>query len=345
MEENTFDFNSVLDSLIDVGQAFPPKLWNQFSDLTGDDIKLLKEKWGLVDVQRKVTLLQDLASLMDYDFQVSFDRFAKFCLNDDEPLVRANAIRLLSEYDDADMIDPMLDILANDADEEVQAMAATMLGNYVYLGELEELSEADKVRVEDALLHMIDESVAVILQRRALEAVSFSSREEVAPLILAAYEKVEKDWKVTALFSMGRSANQQWAPYILRNLESDEPDILFEAIQAAGEMYLEAALPKISQIAEQGEELDQLVRMAIARALENIGGAESIAILTKMLEWAVDDEEADVIEQAIEYASFTNAVKMPSMFNFEMDEIDEALGEFEHGHDHDHDHNHDHEDE
>ncbi len=337
MEENTLEFNTVLDRLIDISQAFPPSMWDQFSDLTRAEVSLLSQKWNLVDVQRKVALLQDLASLMDYDFQVSFNAFAKFCLNDDEPLVRANAIRLLFEYDNNDMINPMLDILENDADEEVQATAATMLGNYVYKGEMDELSARDKTRVEDALLRMIDESVAVDLQRRALEAISFSSREEVSRLILAAYEKVEKDWKATALFSMGRSANQQWAPYVLRNLDSDEPDLQFEAIQAAGEMYLEDALPKIQEIAEKGEELDQLVRMAIARSLENIGGVESIAILNRLLEWAEDDEEIEVIEQAIEYASFTNAVKMPSMFNFEMDEIDDALDEFEHDHDHTHD--------
>jgi HEAT repeat protein len=312
-------------------------MWNHFSDLLSSDIRLLKEKWNLVSSVRKVTLLQDLASLMDYDFQVNFDALGKFCMNDDEPLVRANAIRLLFEYDHKDMIDPMLDVLNNDADEEVQAMAATMLGNYVYKGELDELKNADKKRVEDALLHMIDDSNAVILQRRALEAVAYSSREEVNPLILAAYEKVEKEWKATALFAMGRSANQQWEKYILRNLDSDEPDILFEAIGAAGEMYLESALPKLTEIAEQGEELDQLIRMAIARALENIGGIESISILNKMLEWAEDDEEVDLIEQAIEYASFTNAVKMPDMFGFAMDEMDDAIDEFVHDHDEDED--------
>lgn len=332
MEENILEFNTVLDALIDVGQPFPPAMWNQFSDLLSADIRLLKEKWELVETPRKIALLQDLASLMDYDFQVNFDSFAKACLNDDEPMVRASAIRLLFEYDNKDMIDLMVDILENDADEEVQATAAIMLGNYVYKGELDELPAKDKQRVEEALLRMIVETNAVVIQRRALEAISFSSRDEVTPLILAAYEKLEKDWKVTALFSMGRSANQQWAPYILRNLDSDEPDILFEAIQAAGEMYLESALPKISEIAKQGDELDQLLRMAIARALENIGGAESIVVLNQMLQWADDDEEVDLIEQAIEYASFTNSIKLPTMFDFEMDELDEALDEFEHDH-------------
>ena len=351
MDNTILEFNTVLDHLIDVEHAFPPSLWNQFSDLSFDDVKLLKEKWNLVSPQRKVTLLQDLASLMDYDFQVNFDDFAKFCMNDDEPLVRTGAIRLLFEYDHKDMIDPMLDVLENDADEEVQATAATMLGNYVYKGELEELNAADKKRVEEALLRAIDDSNAVVLQRRALEAVSYSSREEVNPLILAAYEKIEKEWKITALFSMGRSANRQWEKIILHNLDSDEPDIQFEAIGAAGEMYLESALPKLIEIAENGDELEQPIRMAIARALENIGGVESISILTRMLEWTDDDEEVELIEQAIEYASFTNAVKMPDMFGFSMDEMGDAIGEYlgeneEHDHDHSHHHHHhDHDDE
>lgn len=344
MEDSVLDFNSVLDALIDEETPFPPAMWNHFSDLPAKDIQLLRKRWEFVSPQRKVNLLQDLGSLMDYDFQVSFNAFAKFCLNDDEPQVRANAIRLLFEYDHKDMIDPMLDILINDADDEVQAMAATMLGNYVFQGEMEELPEKDKERVENALLHMIDDSNSVDVQRRALEAVSFSSREEVSPLILAAYEKEEKDWRATALFAMGRSANQEWERYVLRNLDSDEPDILFEAIQAAGELYLESALPKIQEIAEAGEELDQLLRMAIARALENIGGGESLGLLTRMLEWAEDDEELEIIEQAIEYASFTNAVKMPDMFDFDMDEMDDAVDEYLHGHDHHHHHHHDEDD-
>lgn len=335
MEESTLDFNKVIDALIDEGNPFPPAMWSYFSDLSRHDLNLLKQRWEFVTPQRKTALVQDLGSLMDYDFQVSFTDFAKFCLNDDEPQVRAGAIRLLFEYEKKDMVEPMLDILANDAEDMVQAMAATMLGNYVYQGELDELPLPLKKRIEDALLEAIEESNSVLLQRRALEALSYSSREEVPPLILAAYEKKERDWKVTALFAMGRSANQQWGPYILHNLESDEPELLFEAIQAAGEMYLESALPQIQEIAENSQEMDQLIRMAIARALENIGDSESIEVLSRMLEWAEDDEEIELIEQAMEYAAFTNAVKLPDMFDFDMDEMDDVVGEFLHDHDDD----------
>lgn len=330
------DFSRVMTLLVEENKVFPANLWNQFSDLSAAELTILKSNWDKVTPRRKATLLQDLVSMMNYNYQVNFDAFAKFCLHDEEPEVRANAIRLLDEYERRDLIDPMLDMLLNDADDVVQSEAATILGNYVYKGELEELTLRDKIRIEDALLQVLAENPSVLLQRRALESLAYSSRDEVAPLILAAYEKPEKEWKASALFSMGRSANRQWEKIVLANLDSDEPDIQFEAIGAAGEMYIERALPILLDMAEGFENLDQPIRMALARALENIGGMEGIPVLSRMLEWAEDDEEIELLEQAIEFASFTNAVKLPDMFGFSMDEMDDAVRHY-HGDHHLHD--------
>ncbi len=326
------DFSKVMALLAEENKIFPPNLWNQFSDLSTADLSILKSTWDLVSTRRKSALLQDLAAMMNYNYQVNFDTFAKFCLNDEEPEVRANAIRLLDEYERRDLIDPLLDILLNDADDVVQSEAATVLGNYVYKGELEELPQRDKTRIEEALLKALAENPSVLLQRRALESLSYSARDEVAPLILAAYEKPEAEWKASALFSMGRSANRQWEKLVLANLDSDEPDIQFEAIGAAGEMYIERALPRLLEMAEDFENLDQPIRMALARALENIGGMEGISVLSRMLEWAEDDEEVELLEQAIEFASFTNAVKLPDMFGFSTDEIDDAVRHYHSDH-------------
>jgi HEAT repeat protein len=325
MSDIQHDFSKVMALLAEENKVFPPNLWNQFSDLSAAELSILKSTWDLVSSRRKNALLQDLAAMMNYNYQVNFDALAKFCLNDDEPEVRANAIRLLDEYERRDLIDPLLDILLNDADDVVQSEAATVLGNYVYKGELEELPQRDKIRIEDALLQTIRDTPSALLQRRALEAISYSSRDEIAPLILAAYEKPEREWKASALFSMGRSANRQWEKIVLANLDSDEPDIQFEAIGAVGEMYIERALPRLLEIAEDFEDLDQPIRMALGRALENIGGMEGISVLSRMLEWAEDDEEIELLEQAIEFASFTNAVKLPDMFGFSMDEMDDAV--------------------
>jgi hypothetical protein len=332
MSDMQNEFERVMALLAEEKKVFPPTLWNQFSDLSASELTILKSTWNLVSPRRKAALLQDLESMMNYNYQVNFDTFAKFCLNDEEPGVRSAAIRLLDEYERRDLIDPLLDILFNDADDVVQSEAATILGNYVYKGELEELPQSDKNRIEEALLKALAENPSVLLQRRAVEALAYSSRDEVAPLILAAYEKPEREWKASALFSMGRSANRQWEKIVLANLDSDEPDIQFEAIGAVGEMYIERALPRLLEIAEDFENLDQPIRMALGRALENIGGMEGISVLSRMLEWAEDDEEIELLEQAIEFASFTNAVKLPDMFGFSMDEMDDAVRHYHSDH-------------
>lgn len=319
------EFNEVIHKLLDEQTSFPASFWNYFSDINEVELQQLKNYWEEVSEKRKTTLLQDLAGMMDYNFQVCFDDFAKFCILDDAPSVREAAIRLLYEYDQRDLIPVMLDILENDADDMVQAAAGTMLGNFVYLGELEELSRKDKSVIEEMLFHMIEESDSVLVQRRCLEAVSFSNCDEVDPLILAAYETGERDWIASSLFAMGRSANPHWAAYIERNLEHDDTDIQFEAIQAAGRMFLESALPLLLTLTEDVESLTQPIRMALAETLKNIGGEEGIQALNLLLEAAEDDEEADMIESAIEYAAFTNAVKAPDMFGFTGEEFGKAV--------------------
>ncbi|MCD4753368.1 MAG: HEAT repeat domain-containing protein [Anaerolineaceae bacterium] len=321
------EFDVVIQSLLDEQAPFPASFWNSFSDVNEIELQQLKEFWEEISEKRKTTLLQDLAGMMDYNFQVCFDDFAKFCILDDVPGVREAAIRLLYEYDRRDLIPVMLDILENDADDMVQAAAGTMLGNYVYLGELEELPRKDKTLIEETLLHMIEESNSVLVQRRCLEALSFSSRDEVAPLILAAYETGERDWIASALFAMGRSANPQWTPYVHRNLEHDDSDIQFEAIQAAGRMYLENSLPLLITLTEDVNSLSQPIRMALAEALKNIGGEEGIQALHLLLKAAEDDEELDMIGSAIEYAAFTNTLKVPDMFGFDGEELGKAIND------------------
>ncbi len=331
------EFDAVIQSLLDEQTSFPASYWNFFSDVNETELQQVKDYWEEISEKRKTTLLQDLAGMMDNNFQVCFDNFAKFCILDDVPSVREAAIRLLYEYERRDLIPVMLDILENDADDMVQAAAGTMLGNYVYLGELEELPQKDKTLIEKTLLHMIEESESSLVQRRCLEAVSYSSRDEVDPLILTAYETGERDWIASALFAMGRSANSQWIPYVHRNLEHDDSDIQFEAIQAAGRMYLESTLPLLLTLAEEAESLTQPIRMALAEAMKNIGGEEGIQALNLLLKAAEDDEELDMIGSAIEYAAFTNTLKVPDMFGFDGEESGKVIHDVN-GHSHLHNH-------
>ncbi len=88
--------------------------------------------------------------------------------------------------------------------------AASTLGKFVYLGELEELHPKTLTAVEERLLKLATGKDETLVRRRALESLGFSSRGEVTALIEDACEQKDDDWLATALFAMGRSVDQQW---------------------------------------------------------------------------------------------------------------------------------------
>ena len=97
-------------------------------------------------------LLDALRQLSDENTLVSFDELARLLLADPESQIRARAIRLLDESHDPKLVPPFIKILTADADAETRAEAATALGRYVELGELEEIPAPLYHQVEDTLL-------------------------------------------------------------------------------------------------------------------------------------------------------------------------------------------------
>ncbi|MBN2046854.1 MAG: HEAT repeat domain-containing protein [Anaerolineaceae bacterium] len=352
INESNAEFRKALDALLDMSKDFPPSLWNQFSDLESDEINQLKQIWDQVEVKRKENLMAELENLLEINYQVSFNNFARFCLNDDEPAIRSSAIRLLDECTDSDIADTFLDMMENDADDEVRAAAAAGLGTFVYLGELDEYPKEKKEEIERRLFQIFEQSDDALIQRKALESLSFSSRERVVPLILAAYEHPAKEWKITALFAMGRSADYQWSDKVIHSIQDPDPDLQFEAVVAAGELSLMKAHPYLLKMIEEPDSVDQPTRMAAIKALGEIGGDGTIEALAKLLDYVEDDEEAELIDQSIEFVAFTQRLGLPDMFDFDpfKDEADmngvvdddDDHDQPDHKHDHDHDHPHTH---
>ncbi len=70
------------------------------------------------------------------------------CLALKDPLspVRELGIRLLWECEDHSLVKVFLNLLTNDPDLQVQASAASALGRFIYLGELDEFPEKDQAR-------------------------------------------------------------------------------------------------------------------------------------------------------------------------------------------------------
>jgi HEAT repeat protein len=85
---------------------------------------------------------------------------------------------------------------------------------------------------------------------------------------------------------MGRSADPYWRHLLLPELDSDRPEMRFEAARACGELELAHAVPQLGNMALNDSDLE--VQQAAIWALGNIGGKEARRILESCYEG--DDE-------------------------------------------------------
>lgn len=301
MDENeeTINFSDALLALADLKVPFPPRFLRSFSDLSHKNIKDLLQIWDKLPDTRKVGLLQDLDELLEKDTLVNFDVLAKSVICDANPEVRVTALGLLWECEEPRIVPMLLQILRGDPDEAVRATAASLLGRFVLLGELDSISETLKNEIVE---HLIDVSTSQELSRvkqRALESLGYSSHPTVIELIRNAYDTNDISWVASALCAMGRSADDQWASRVVAHLDSPDVEVQFEAVRAAGELELISAKEKLLSLLDEDLE-DIETKYAIIWSLSQIGGDEIKHKFNEMLADAVDEEEIDWLEKAIE---------------------------------------------
>jgi HEAT repeat protein len=305
-------FQDLLDALLDVETPFKPRFLYRLSDLGNDELAEVERTWPKIPDWRRKALMEDAEELGENDTLLSFEALARLALQDEAPFVRQPAIRILWEYESSDLPVIFLNLLRTDNEPQVRAAAATALGKYVYLGEIEELSAEQLIQIEDALLQAATGTDDLLVQRRALEALGYSSREEVPALIEAAYNSGERDWLVSALFAMGRSAHEVWFPNVLDMLENNQPVVRAEAARAAGELEIDEAVP---QLIELLDDPNDDVREASIWSLSQIGGEGVREILEKLYDETEDDKEADFIDDALDNLAFNEENALFALFD------------------------------
>jgi HEAT repeat protein len=335
MTENNTSFQTILDALEDESRSFPSRYLKFFSDLDPDSLKSLLEIWPRVSPARKLTLLKDLEVLAEEDTLVSFDDLARALLTDSNGSVRASAIRLLYESEDPKLVATFINILKNDPEPITRAEAATALGMFIMLGELEKIPEATYHKAEDALLAAENGKDQPEIRRRALESLGFSSRLEVQTLLDSAYHREDPEWVASALFAMGRSSDERWQDQVVAMLLNDDAIVRMAAVEAAGELRLPDARKILLQMLEDGEEEDDVIEAAIW-SLSKIGGEDVRAYLENLQGLAEDDDMIEFLEEAIENLSFTEDMERFELLAFgaddelaELDELDEMENEDE----------------
>jgi HEAT repeat protein len=315
-------FQQLLNALMDVDTPINPRYLYRLSDLTTSELAELEKAWPQLPDWRREALMEDIEELGGNDFILSFEGISRFALRDGDPKVRTLAVRTLWEYEAEDLIPVFLEMMEKDPGVEARSAAASALGHYVYLGEIEELPEETLQEMEDRLLKVASGNDLAEVRRHTLESLGFSSRKEVLPLLEAAYYSGQNDWIASALFAMGRSANEDWQPLVLAMLEHDEPAIRMEAARALGELEIGAVVPRLVELLNDE---DPDVRTAAIWSLSQIGGEGVREVLEQMYEETEVEEEAEFIESALDNLSFTEDMQLFSLLD--LDEDSEELEE------------------
>lgn len=305
----------IVTALLDDTRPFPPRYLYKLSDINPKDLPALKEAWPKINVERRRALMEDLNDFGESDESLEFFDVGMLALEDPDAIVRLFGVRILGDYQADELMPVFLHMLTSDPAVEVRAAAATALSAFIYLGEVEEIEPEELTKVEDGLLAVHGGTDEVIVRRRALEALGFSSRPEVADLIQAAFDNGDPEWLITALFAMGRSYNEIWAPNVLAMLGDERPAIRAEAAEAAGELELVKAREPLLHMLQDA---DDEVRAAAIWSLSQIGGEGVRDWLETLLEETEDEDEADLIEEALENLEFSED------FNFEFMEFEEG---------------------
>ncbi len=318
MNETKTSFQKVIDELTGDKPEVSRRSLQEFSDIDPASLSAVLEAWPLVKPDRKRILLDGLQSLSDEDTLVCFDDFARALLTDADAQVRTRAIRLLDESDDAKLVPSFIRILTDDEQAETRAEAAVALGKFVELGELEELPEQTKRKVEDALLEKANGEDQLLVRRNALEALGFSSRPEVVTLIESAFRRENPDWQASALFAMGRSFDERWEEQVLSRMQDVNPIVRLAAVEAAGELRLTSAHLILLKVLEEEDEDD--ITSAAIWSLSQIGGEDARVYIQNLLDLAEEDEDVEFLEEALDNLQFTDELNDFDLMSIDPDE-------------------------
>lgn len=318
----TLSFQNVLDHLLDSKKDIPANHLQHYSDLDPKSLRLFMDVWSSVKPDRKLLLLDTLLAHLDTDTLVSYEDIGRSLLDDEDGEVRARAIGLLAESNDPKLVDTMIGIFLHDTELAPRIEAANLLGEFVLLGELEELDENLHHKTEDALISVIRSDENPSLRKRALESLGYSSRDEMVNIIETAFQRADPTWIASALIAMGRSHDNRWDDSVVSKLLDDDPRIRAAAASAAGELNIEAAGPIMLKMLEDEEEDDDVVSAAIW-SLSQIGGEDARVYLLSLIETTEDEDLLAFLEDALENLDFNEELDKFDLLSLDEDDLED----------------------
>jgi HEAT repeat protein len=276
-----------------------PTLYYGLSGLAPSEITQIEPVWETLDSSKRHSLLTELTEASELNFEFDYRELGFFALNDLDNDVREAAIELLWEDESLELMNRLVDLAQWDEATQVRAAAVSALGRFILLGEYDEIPQNESTRIQDIVINILsNDNEDVDVRRRALEAIANSGHEIVHEAILEAYNSSEQKMKVSSVFAMGRTYDNEWQDIVLREITSDDPEMRYEAARSAGELEITESVSYLGRLAVDDE---REVKEVAIWSLGEIAGREALRILSALAEDAEEAEDESLLE-AIEDA-------------------------------------------
>lgn len=186
--------------------------------------------------------------------------------------------------------------------ENLRSRSAISFGPVLEIADYDEFDDPDDppalsrsfVEKIQQTLHQtfLDPEVPTDVRRSILEASVRFSQDWHVHAVRTAYQSNEAKWRITAVFCMAHIKG--FEDEILASVKSEDKDILYEAVIAAGNWELDAAYPKIAKLVVD-DRTEKNLRIAAIEAAALIRPYQ-----IEILESLTDSDDEDISEAAMD---------------------------------------------
>ena len=197
----------------------------------------------------------------------------------------------------------LLRIVSNSEEtQEMRSRAVIALGPALENADSMGFEDSDDILISESIFNMIrrslrklfmDADISRDVRRRILEASVRAPQDWHKEVVLDCYGSADESWRLTAVFCMNfiRGFDAQ----ILEALSSDDSDILYQAVCAAGGWEVNAAWSRVAALVTSID-ADKSLRLASIEAAASINPQGAIDLFMDL----TDSDDEDIAEAAIE---------------------------------------------
>jgi len=301
--------DDLVDSLAGRSALDPPEdVLEDLSDLGIAAADQLIKRWPELSLPVRLELVKEMVNRFESDIEHHYDRALVAALYDEDIDVKLGAFEGLTDTSEPLLLNYLLDNLRSENSPVARSAGARILGQFVLESELGRLEDTDRLRLRQTVFDLLSSDPDPEVRLYGLEAAGyFAGDQDVVDAIAQTWSSGNHDEQVSALRAMGHQCDPRWLEIILDQFRSDEPEIRFEAVRAAGTVGNQSIVPQVIDLTSDG---DVEVQVAAIASLGQIGGEAAIAAL-RALEQSESPAVSDAAGAAVEEALLLQSVTRP----------------------------------